>query len=45
FDRLYGNEDGRAWVESGAGIEDLLEKWEADAESWRAARQPFLLYD
>ncbi|MBK8023181.1 MAG: DUF1343 domain-containing protein [Chloroflexi bacterium] len=44
FDRLYGSDAGRAWVESGAGIEALEGAWAADAAAWRSRRSGYLLY-
>jgi uncharacterized protein YbbC (DUF1343 family) len=43
IERLGGTERLRRAVEGGT-LRDLLREWEADAERFRRAREPFLLY-
>lgn len=44
FDRLAGTDRLRQAVEGGT-LDALLREWEADAERFRALREPYLLYE
>lgn len=44
FDRLYGSDAGRAWVESGAPLAPLLAEWQVVAAAWASTIAPFRLY-
>ena len=43
FDRLAGTDRLRASIEGGT-VTELLREWDGEAASFRAARQPYLLY-
>lgn len=44
FDRLAGTDRLRTSIEAGT-LTDLLREWDAEADSFRATREPFLLYN
>jgi uncharacterized protein YbbC (DUF1343 family) len=44
MDRLAGTDELRRAIEEGALL-PLLQRWEAEAEAFRATRAPFLLYE
>ncbi len=44
IDRLVGNEAFRRGVDAGLGLAQLTRDWDADAQAFRAAREPYLLY-
>ena len=44
IDLLTGSAQFRAAVEAGQGVRDLCAAWDAERESYLAARKPFLLY-
>lgn len=44
FDRLYGSDAGRAFIESGKPLEELAAIWDADAALFREQRKPYLIY-
>src|SRR5262249_23677988 len=44
FDRLYGSEAGRAFIESDTPPDELAAAWDADGQAFREQRKPYLIY-
>ncbi|MCB9453730.1 MAG: DUF1343 domain-containing protein [Anaerolineaceae bacterium] len=44
FDRLYGSDAGRACIESGRPVAELVAAWDADSRVFREQCAPYLLY-
>ncbi|MEM7682759.1 MAG: DUF1343 domain-containing protein [Planctomycetota bacterium] len=45
FDKAVGSDQARRWLGAGRDMAPLFERWRAEAEAFRQAREPYLLYD